>query len=77
MASHIRTKAELDRAFLPGWSLYPRRLDPGFILQEGEPGRGGKSMTVTSRAVEAFLKDHSVRRIGGVYDWHYIRQDKT
>lgn len=77
MAADIKTKAELDAAFKPGWSLEPNKLNPGYTLQEGKPGCGGKAKSVTSRAVNAFLKDHAVRRVGAPFRWHYVRQDKV
>ena len=72
-ASTIRTKAELDAAFVAGWSLSPNKLSTGWTLQHGKPGHGGIARPVLSSAANAVVKMDNVKRVGGMFAPYYIR----
>ena len=69
----IRTKAELDAAFASGWSLSPNKLSNGWTLQHGKPGYGGIARPVSASAANAVIKLASVKRVGSIFDFYYIR----
>ena len=73
MVYTIRTKADLEAAFVAGRSLWPSKLSSNWILQHGKPGYGGVSCRVSASAANAVIKMDNVKRVGSAANPYYIR----
>ena len=73
MVHTIRTKDELEAAFVAGWSLWPSKLSSRWILQRGKPGYGSALHHVSGSAANAVIKMDNVKRVGSEANPYYIR----